>query len=65
MAKAKTKVYDYRKARVTTFEPGKEVLALLPLQGKPLAAKFTGSSVVKKVGDLDYFIATADTRKVV
>ena len=59
VAQAKMKAYD-RKAKVRTFEPW-EVLALLPLQGKSLAAKFSGPYVVKKkVGDLDYLFVTPD-----
>ena len=64
VAQAKMKAYYDRKAKVRTFEPGEEVLVLLPLQGKPLAAKFSGPYVVKKkVRDLDYLIATPDRRK--
>ena len=62
VAQAKMKAYYDRKAKVRTFEPGEEVLALLPPQGKPLVAKFRCPYVVKKVGDLDYLIAIPDMR---
>ena len=55
--------YD-RKAKYRCFEPGEEVLALLLLQGQPLAARYSGPYVIeRKVGDLDYVIATPDRRK--
>ena len=66
LAKAKMKAYYDKKAKIRTFEPGKEVLALLLLQEKPLAAKFSGPYVVKKkkkMEDCDYLIATPDRRK--
>ena len=64
VVQAEMKAYYDRKAKVRAFEPRQKVLALLPLQGKPLAAKFSGHYVVKKkVGDLDYLIATPERRK--
>ena len=55
--------YD-KKVKEREFEVGDEVLALLPLQGRPLAAKFSGPyKVAKKVGALDYVIMTPDRRK--
>lgn len=45
--------YD-RKPKVITLEQGEGVLALLPLQGKPLTVSLIESYIVKmKVGDLD------------
>ena len=63
VAQTKMKAYYDRKAKIRIFESGKEMLALLPLQRKPLAAKFSGPYVVKKVGDLDYLIAILDRCK--
>ena len=63
VAQAKMKAHYDRKAKIRTFEPGEKMLALLPLQGKSLAAKFNGPYIVKKqVGDLDYLIAIPDMR---
>ncbi len=60
----KMKGYYDRKVKYRSFEPGEEVLALLPLQGQPLAARYSGPYVVEsRVGDLDYMIATPDRRK--
>ena len=56
-------VYD-RKACERSFEVGDEVLVLLPLQGKPLAAKYHGPyKVVERVGQVDYVVETPDRRK--
>ncbi|XP_076038313.1 uncharacterized protein LOC143023610 [Oratosquilla oratoria] len=55
--------YD-RKAKVREFNPGDSVLALLPFQGNPLRAKFSGPyEVVKRVGELNYIVATPDRRR--
>ncbi|KAK3889068.1 hypothetical protein Pcinc_006943 [Petrolisthes cinctipes] len=55
--------YD-RKTRQRKFEPGDEVLVLLPLTGQPLAAQYKGPyKVARQVGDTDYLIATPDRRK--
>ena len=56
-------LYD-RKAKLRELKVGDEVLALLPVQGKPLGARYSGQyRVVKRVGDIDYVISTADRRK--
>lgn len=64
VAWSRMKVHCDKKAKVRTFKPVEEVLALLPLQEKPLAAKFSFPYLVKKmVGDLDYLIALPDKCK--
>ena len=46
------------------FEPGQKVLALLPVPGSPLQAKFFGPYVIaKKLSDLNYVVTTPDRRK--
>ncbi|XP_076047311.1 uncharacterized protein LOC143028834 [Oratosquilla oratoria] len=55
--------YD-RNAKIREFNPGDSVLALLPFQGNPLRAKFSGPyEVVKRVGELNYIVATPDRRR--
>ena len=52
--------YD-EKAQPREFQVGEEVLALLPLQGKFLAAQCSGSYVVeRRVGEVDYVVKTPD-----
>jgi hypothetical protein len=47
-----------------TFQPGEEVLALLPIPGNPLQARYSGPYIVeKKCGDLNYILQTPDRRK--
>ncbi|WP_435362536.1 hypothetical protein, partial [Klebsiella pneumoniae] len=56
-------LYD-RKAKVRELKIGDEVLALLPVQGRPLAARYSGPyRVAKRIGDIDYVISTPDRRK--
>ena len=43
------------------FEPGQKVLALLPVPGSPLQARFFGPYVV--LSDLNYVLLTPDRRK--
>ena len=61
-SKMKTK---YDKNTVSrTFEPGEKVLALLPIPGRPLQARYFGPYIVdKKVSDLNYILLTPDRRK--
>ncbi|XP_076053643.1 uncharacterized protein LOC143032650 [Oratosquilla oratoria] len=55
--------YD-RNANVQEFYPGDKVLVLLPFQGNPLRAKFSGPYVVlKRLGELNYIVATPDGRR--
>ena len=50
--------YD-RKARTRTFHPGDKALALLPIHGNPLQARYCGPyTVEKKTSDVDYVINT-------
>lgn len=46
------KAHCEKRAEVRTFELGVEVLVLLSVQGKNLAAKFTDLYVVKKMENL-------------
>ncbi|MDA3086465.1 RNase H-like domain-containing protein [Campylobacter sp. CS_ED1] len=47
-----------------SFEPGDSVLALLPIPGSPLQARYFGPYIVdKKVSDLNYVINTPGRRK--
>ena len=47
-----------------TFKPGQKVLALLPVSGNPLSARYFGPYVVdEKLSDLNYVIVTSDRRK--
>ncbi|XP_076059649.1 uncharacterized protein LOC143036286 [Oratosquilla oratoria] len=63
-AQERMKLHYDRKAKVREFNPGDSVLALLPFQGNPLRAKFSGPyEVVKRVGELNYIVATPDRRR--
>ena len=56
-------MYDKR-ARERSFEVGDEVLALLPIPGCPLQARYSGPFIVdKKLNEVDYVIATPGRRK--
>ena len=47
-----------------TFKPGQKVLALLPVSGNPLRARYFGPYVIdKKLSDLNYVVVTPDRRK--
>lgn len=62
--KQKSKVWYDRKARDRTFQPNEEVLALLPLHGNPLQAKYCGPyRILEKLGPVDYLIDTPNRRK--
>nr|XP_054768187.1 protein NYNRIN-like [Lytechinus pictus] len=53
-----------KKAEPRSFEPGSKVLVLLPIQGEPLRAKFSGPYVVEKnLGKETYLVSTPDRRK--
>ena len=55
--------YD-KKAKTRAFAPGDKVLVFLPLPGSSLQARYSGPyTVLRKVNDLDYVIATPDRRK--
>lgn len=56
-------LYD-RRSEKRQFMPGDQVLALLPVEGSPFQAQYSGPFVVmKQVTDLNYLIATPDRRK--
>ena len=47
-----------------SFKPGDKVLALLPVPGRPLQARYFGPYIVdKKMSDLNYVLQTPDRRK--
>ncbi len=55
--------YD-RRAIARTFQPGDEVLVLLPVPGSSLSARFFGPYVVKKrVSETDYMLYTPDQKE--
>lgn len=52
-----------RRTEKRQFIPGDRVLALLPVEGSPFQAPFTGPfEVVEQVTDLNYMIATPSRR---
>ena len=55
--------YD-KKAAIRKFEPGDQVLALLPIPGKPLQARYSGPYIIKeKLSDLNYILKTPERQK--
>ncbi len=57
------KWYD-KDARSRVFKPGDKVLALFPVLGNPLQAKYSGPYEIEtKLGDLNYVIKTPGRRK--
>ena len=55
--------YDH-KTQSRSFNPGDQVLALLPIPGNPLQARYFGPYIVeKKVSDLNYIVLTPGRRK--
>ena len=55
--------YD-ENAKERKFMPGDRVLALLPIFGKPLQARYYGLYTVdKKISDVDYIVNTPGRRK--
>lgn len=53
-----------KKACVRSFQPGDEVLVLLPLPGSALSARFSGPyPVLKKVSETDYVVGTPDRKR--
>jgi hypothetical protein len=60
----RSKIWYDKLARTRSFDPGQEVLALLPLAKNPLQAKYFGPyKVVEKLGPVDYLIDTPGRRK--
>ena len=55
--------YD-KKAKFRTFQPGDQVLVLLPIHGQPLQARYCGPyTIEQKVNDVDYIVETPGRRK--
>ena len=50
--------YD-KKAKFRNFQPGDQVLVLLPIHGQPLQAHYCGPyTIEQKVNDVDYIVET-------
>lgn len=63
-AQRKMKVWYDKKTRKRTFKRGDKVLALLPIPGHPLRARYCGPYMVaKKLSEVDYVIHVPDCRK--
>ena len=63
-SQADMKTWYDRKATERDFQVGDRVLAMLPIPGSPLKARFYGPyTITRKVGDLDYEIRTPGRRK--
>ena len=54
--------YD-KNTKERSFKSGGKVLALLPIPGRPLQARYFGPYTVEKASDLNYIITTPDRRK--
>lgn len=60
----KTKQRYDLKSKCREFQPGQQVLVFLPLQGQPLAAKFSGPyTILKKISNTTYVVSTPDRRR--
>ena len=63
-AKERMKVWYDRKAKDRVYEPGDQVLVLLPSLQNPLMARYTGPfKVRKRVGEVTYVIETPEGRR--
>ena len=63
-AQRQQKMWYDRSARERTFNPGEQVLVLLPTTTSKLTAQWQGPyQVLQQVGPVDYSIATPDRRK--
>ena len=63
-AQGKMKQNFDKNTKERSFKSGDKVLALLPIPGRPLQARFFGPyTVKKKASDLSYIINTPDRRK--
>ena len=63
-AQSKTKLHYDENAQDRNFEPGDKVLALLPIPGRPLQARYYGHYTVdKKLSDVNYSVNTPGRRK--
>jgi len=62
--RSKSKDWYDRRARFQTFQPGENVLVLMPMPGKPLHAKYHGPyTMEQQLGPVDYAISTPDRHK--
>ncbi len=63
-SQVKMKTWYDKKARHREFQPGEQVLVLLPFQGHPLQAKFSGPyRIIKQVSPTNYVVSTPDRRR--
>ncbi|XP_061744139.1 uncharacterized protein LOC133543542 [Nerophis ophidion] len=63
-AQVKMKLRYDRKAKIRVFNPGDQVLALLPIPGSPFTAKYSGPfTVMSQVSDLNYLLSTPDRKR--
>ena len=63
-AQSKMKSHYYENALGTNFEPGDNVLALLPISGKFLQARYYGPYTVdKKLSDINHIVNTPGRHK--
>ena len=63
-AQSKMKLHHDENAQDRNFEPGDKVLALLPIPGRPLQARYYGPYTVdKKLSDVNYIVNTPGRRK--
>ena len=63
-AQSKMKLRYDENAKDRNFEPGDKVLALLPIPGRPLQARYYGPYTVdKKLSDVNYIVNTPGRRK--
>ena len=63
-AQSKMKIRYDENAKDRNFEPGDKVLALLPIPGRPLQARYYGPYTVdKKLSDVNYSVNTPGRRK--
>ena len=61
---SKMKIRYDENAKDRNFEPGDKVLALLPIPGRPLQARYYGPYTVdKKLSDVNYIVNTPGRRK--
>ena len=63
-AQSKMKLHYDENAQDRNFEPGDKVLALLPIPGRPLQARYYGPYTVdKKLSDVNHIVNTPGRRK--
>ena len=63
-AQNKMRMHYGENAQDKNFEPGDKVLALLPIPGKPLQARYYGPYTVdKKLSDVNFVVNTPGRRK--